>query len=218
MELKVDFPRLSDNADPDIKKIRKCLVILTEQLKFVLSNLDEGNFSGRLASAVGGAVSVKEDVSGLREAIIKTASVIKKTEERLTSVMKSEYAAISDIGEYTENAIASYEVNGKGIEQYFDLITNVAGEVDDLSGYIKTGILDGGEIGVEIGDVTCVDGSPFKVRLTGQRLSFYSGSDEVAYMSDSTLYVTKAYVTGKFTLGNYEIDPTDGLVIKYIGN
>ena len=208
MELNVDLPRLSENASEDMKRLRSCLYRLTEQLKFVLSNLGE---------ALGGSASVASDVSSLKEAIIKTATVIKQTEERISSTMKNEYAAISDIGEYTEEAIASYEVDGKGIDQYFELISNVAGEVENISGYIKTGLLENGEIGVEIGNTLTSGGVPFKVRLTGQRLSFLSGGEEVAYMSDSSLYVTKANVTGKFTLGSYEIDPSDGLIFKYAG-
>jgi|GEM_PF-2798359 len=217
MELNIDFPRLSDGASPDLHRIRACLFRLTEQLKYVLSNLDEGNFNGRLSSAIGGVPAVREDVSGLKEAIVKTATLIKSVEEKITATMKNEYAAVSDIGTYTEEAIASYEVDGRGIDQYFSVISTVADEVDRLTGYIKTGVLDGGEIGVEIGDVAGVGASPFKVRLTGSRLSFFSGGEEVAYMSDSSLYVTKALVTGKFTLGDYEIDPTDGLIFRWAG-
>lgn len=217
MELNVDFPRISEDASPDVKKIMRCLAKLTEQLKFVLSNLDEGNFSETLYRSMGGRETVSRDVAKLKEEIIRTAAVIKRTEERLTSTMKNEYAAISDIGEYTEEAIASYEVDGRGIAQYFDLITNVAGEMDSLAGYIKCGILDGDDIGVEIGDLASGDASPFRVRLVGRRLSFFSGGVEVAYMSDNTLYITKANVRGKFVIGDYEIDPSDGLAFRYLG-
>ena len=216
MELNVDFPRLSEKASPDLIRLKNCLYRLTEQLKYVLSNLDEGNFAGTVRQAIGGVEVARQDVSELREAIIRTATVIRSAEERITSVMKNEYCAISDIGTYTEEAIASYEVDGKGIEQFFRMVTDTAGTVDDLSGYIRTGILDGGQIGVEIGDLTSPS-SPFKVRLTGSRLSFIAGDDEVAYMSDSTLFITKAHVTGKLTLGAYEIDTTDGLAFKYVG-
>ena len=216
MELNVDFPRLSDKASPDLVRLKNCLFRLTEQLKYVLSNLDEANFASNVRSAIGGVEVARQDVSELREAIIRTATVIRSAEERIAATLKNEYAAISDIGAYTEEAIASYEVDGRGIEQYFRVISDVAGAVDDLSGYIKTGVLDGGVIGVEIGDLTS-DFAPFKVRLTGQRLSFIAGSEEVAYMSDSTLFITQAHVTGKLTLGNYEIDTTDGLALKYVG-
>ena len=216
MELNVDFPRLSDKASPDLVRLKNCLFRLTEQLKYVLSNLDEANFASNVRSAIGGVEVARQDVSELREAIIRTATVIRSAEERIDTTLKNEYAAISDIGAYTEEAIASYEVDGRGIEQYFRVISDVAGAVDDLSGYIKTGVLDGGVIGVEIGDLTS-DFAPFKVRLTGQRLSFIAGSEEVAYMSDSTLFITQAHVTGKLTLGSYEIDTTNGLALKYVG-
>lgn len=216
MELNIDFPKLSDGASPDLKRIAAGLCRLTEQLKYVLSNLDEGNFSAKLAGSVGGVSGIKRDVSGLKEAIVKTAELVKKTEEKISSEMRNTYAAISDIGEYTMESIADYEVDGMGIDQYFNLVSTVAGEVDRLSGYIRCGVLDGDEIGIEIGDLSSPS-SMFKVRLTGNRLSFFSGEEEVAYMSDSSLYVTKAIVSGKFTLGDYEIDPTNGLVFKYAG-
>lgn len=216
MELNIDFPRLSDKASPDLVRLKNCLFRLTEQLKYVLSNLDEANFASNVRSAIGGVEVARQDVSELREAIIRTATVIRSAEERIEATLKNEYAAISDIGAYTEEAIASYEVDGRGVEQYFRVISDVAGAVDDLSGYIRTGVLDGGVIGVEIGDLTS-DFAPFKVRLTGQRLSFIAGSEEVAYMSDSTLFITQAHVTGKLTLGSYEIDTTDGLAFKYVG-
>ncbi len=216
MELNVDFPRLSDKAAPDLVKLKNCMYRLTEQLKYVLSNLDEGNFSANVRNAIGGVETARQDVSSLREAIIRTATVVRSAEERITSVMKNEYAAISDIGTYTEEAIASYEVDGRGIEQYFRVISDTAGAVENLSGYIKTGVLEGDEIGVEIGDLSSAT-SPFRVRLTGQRLSFICGGEEVAYMSDSALFVTKANIRGKLTLGNYEIDTTDGLAFRYVG-
>ncbi len=216
MELNVDLPRLSDAAAPDVKRLYAGVIRLTEQLKFALSNLDEGNFTPELRESVGGTPSVKREVTGLKEAIIRTATLIKSAEEKITSTMKNEYVAVSDIGTYTENAVASYEVDGRGIDQYFDLVSSVAGEVDRLAGYIRTGVLDGGAIGVEIGDLTSGD-APFKVRLTGDRLSFFSDGAEVAYMSSGALYITKAKITGKLTLGDYELDVTDGIAVKYIG-
>ncbi len=217
MELNIDFPQIGKDASPDVKKLYTAVTLLSEQLKYVLSNLDEENFVTRLRDGVGGVSSVKADVSDLKAAIIKTAETVRLTREHLAATLRNEYVALSDLGEYTEEAIASYEVDGKGIEQYFSLIGAVADDVEKISGYIRCGVLDGDEIGIEIGDVAGTGGSPFKVRLTGNRLSFMSGSVEVAYLSDSSLYVTKATVTGKFMIGDYEINPSDGIVFKYAG-
>lgn len=215
VEFDLDLPRLSPAASVDALRIRAYLGRLTEQLASALSSLDEENFTERTSRALGTAVKNGRDLEELKSAVVRTASLIRRTEEKLTATMKNEYAAISDIGEYTERAVATYEADGLGIEQFFRLVRSVADEMDEISGYIRCGVLDGGVIGVEIGD--SAGNSPFRVRLTGDRLSFLCGSDEVAYMSDDSLVVTSATVPGKLTLGDYEITTTDGLIFKYAG-
>lgn len=216
--INLDIPRLSKNAGADLKRLASFLVRLTEQLRVALSSLDEGNFSPAVGQTIKSAGALSNEVGGLREAIIRTAATVQRTKESIEATMKDTYVAKSELGEYTEEAIASYEVDGHGIDQYFELISNVAGEVGRLSGYIKCGVLTGDEVGVEIGDLSSSSSPAFAVRLTGERLSFLSGGTEVAYMSGTTLYITKAHISGKMILGDYEIDPTDGLIFRYAGN
>lgn len=216
MELDLELPKLSPQASVDALRIRAYLGRMAEQISSALSAIDEDNLSPRTAKALSTAAENGKDIEALKDAIVRTATLIKRTEEKIGATLKNEYAAISDIGEYTERAVATYEADGLGIDQFFRLVRSVAGEVDELSGYVRCGVLDGGVIGVEIGDAEGT--SPFKVRLTGERLSFICGSDEVAYMSDDSLVVTSAAVSGKFTLGDYEISTADGLIFKYAGD
>ena len=213
MEFNIETPALT--GDTNSKKLRAYLFRLTEQLRMVLSNLDSDNFTVETAQAVRSAETAKQDVSGLKEAIIRTATMIKSIEEKLTLTLKNEYVAISDLGKYTEEAIAAYEIDGKGIEQYFNLISSVNDDISRLCGYIRTGILDDETIGLEIANFGEDGSSPFKVRLSDNKLSFFAGGDEVAYLSDSTLYITKAYITGALILGKYHIDLTKGLAFRW---
>lgn len=209
----MEMPR----ADLDLSGLRSYIYRLAERLSVVLSSLDENNFTSPAAAAIksGGASSKAQ--SELKESIIRTASLIKSVEEKLTATMKSEYAAVSDIGTYTQEAIASYEVGGRGIGQYFSLIESVSEEVRRLCGYVKSGVLDDGTVGIEIGSFGSDGETPFKVRLSDHRLSFFDGGIEVAYLSDSSLYITKASVTGKAVFGNYELDLTDGVAWRWNG-
>lgn len=213
MEFKIETPALS--GDVDNRKLRAYLFRLTEQLRLVLSNIDSENFTYETASAVRHASSAKEDVTSLKEAIIRTAKIVRSIEERLTLTLKNEYVAISDLGEYMEEAMASYQIDGKGIEQYFNMISAVNDDISRLCGYIRTGILDEDTIGLEIANFGADGSSPFKVRLSDNKLSFFAGDNEVAYLSDSTLYITRAYVTGALVLGNYHIDLTKGIAFRW---
>lgn len=56
--------------------------------------------------------------------------------------------------------------------------------------------VDGLELGVE--------GSPFVVKLSNNKLSFLQGGVEVAYVSNNSLYITEARVTDRLAIGTEE--------------
>lgn len=96
----------------------------------------------------------------------------------------------------------------------------------ETNAYIRTGILyyseDGTPVyGLEIGQTNAVDGTETFhkfARFSSSRLSFYDRNDtEVAYISDYKLYITNVHITGKLTIGEYEIDTTDGLAFRWTG-
>lgn len=214
MELNMDLPR----KDIDLAGLRSYVYRLTERLGVVLSCLDEDNFSGGVGGVVTTVRESEKKLGELKQSIIRTASLVEKVENKLTSTMVENYVAKSDIGEYTSEAIADYEVGGRGIEQFFTLAESVAGEVRELSGFVKSGILDDETVGIEIGSFGGDESCPFKVRLSENRLSFWEGGCEVAYLSDSTLYVTKAEIKGALILGNYHLDLSDGIKMRWMEN
>lgn len=74
---------------------------------------------------------------------------------------------------------------GKALEQRFN----------DFSRYIR---FKAGNI--ELGDIN----SPFKTLLTHEKISFFKGEVEVAYISNNKLYITDAYIINSLRIGNFE--------------
>ena len=121
-----------------------------------------------------------------------------------------------------------------------DAVASVYGQMDDLQAemgsfqtaltetraYIKTGQIGEDERGIpvyglEIGQTNEAGGvETFNkyARFSSSRLSFYDQNDiEVAYISDYKLYITNVHITGTLTIGNYEMDTSDGLTFRWIG-
>lgn len=90
--------------------------------------------------------------------------------------------------------------------------------VSDLEVYIRRGELAEGVYGIEIGRTD----SNIKARFTNERLSFYRGTAEIAYVSGNSLYITDAHVLDYLKIGNSEqgyfmFDSTDnGLEVRWI--
>ena len=67
-----------------------------------------------------------------------------------------------------------------------------------MDAYIRRGELSEGVFGIEIGR----SDSLIKARFTNDRLTFFQGDCEVAYISGSNLYITRAQVLDCLEIGN----------------
>ncbi len=108
------------------------------------------------------------------------------------------------------------------VSKITDDLSSVGGEVSELRSsldvYIRRGELDTGVYGIEIGR----SDSNVRARFLNDRLSFYQGNTEVAYISGSTLYITKAEILDYLKIGNsndgyFLFDTTrNGLEVRWI--
>ena len=116
--------------------------------------------------------------------------------------------------EQTKTGLSTTNENlNKAKTELSTAISNVSNELSDYkvktSHYIKEGYLDtttsNPVFGVEIGlleSVFTYDGKeisnsvPKKIRVTPDRMSFYSGSNEVAYLKETAIYFPNARITG----------------------
>lgn len=178
----------------------------------------------------------------LRGLIQQTATYVQEQMAEIRTTLTGEYVARSDIGQIVTEYEREIVQTAEGMLDKYkldDLVESVdtglasfRQYVTHTDGYIKTGFLyrdaSGDEkLGVAVGEnltTVTVDGKEVLNReklvatFTSDRLSFWQNEKEVAYVSNSKLYITNATITDELRVGNWIIkrDAEDyGLVIRY---
>ncbi len=134
--------------------------------------------------------------------------------QEILSQVENIYSSKTDLGDLEERVSSQISQTAEGITETFsenlsvfsENLSSVGGEVKELVSsldvYIRRGELEEGVFGIEIGR----SDSNIKARFTNERLSFYQGLSEVAYISGSNLYITRAEIIDYLKIGNL----TDG--------
>lgn len=134
--------------------------------------------------------------------------------EEIFSQVENIYSAKTDVVDLEEKVSSQISQTAQGITETFseslasigEDLSSVGGEVKELASsldvYIRRGELEEGVYGIEIGR----SDSNIKARFTNDRLSFYQGLSEVAYISGSNLYIIRAEILDYLKIGN----STDG--------
>ena len=217
-----------DGADTEnaIAQLKGYVIRLDRQLSVLLSGIGENDLSPALKSRIFG--SAERQTGALKNEIIETAQQIRELSDRLELKLRSEYVAKGEVGQYAEQAFHNITVDGKGVTQYFEEIQSLSERLDgaqtessealeafrtelkSLSAYIRTGKLADGVYGIEIGSLG--EGvTPYKVRLSDNRLSFFVGGEEAAYFSDNSMYISRANVPLMLTVGGCVMKSDRGL-------
>ena len=180
------------------------------------------------------------EYSALKSLIIKTADVVRSEMNVLETRLHSATVAESEFGAYREevgNAIRAAAENVEArfttkaeLNSYAEGQASVTQYAAETSQYIRAGILRyengvpvvgiavGKDLAAETADgVTTILQQGFRSTFTADRLSFWHGETEVAYVSDNMLHINEAQVMGKLTLGNWEMSAAGGLTLKWIG-
>ena len=68
---------------------------------------------------------------------------------------------------------------------------------------------------LELGD----NASGYVAKLNNQKLSFYDGDTEVAYISNNKLYITNGEIQNNLQIGKYQwiTDSTGRMSLKWVG-
>ena len=130
--------------------------------------------------------------------------------EEILSQVENIYSSKTDLGDLEERVYSQISQTAEGITETFseslssfsEDLSSVGGEVKELVSsldvYIRRGELEEGVYGIEIGR----SDSNIKARFTNDRLSFFQGLYEVAYISGSNLYITRAEILDYLKIGN----------------
>lgn len=220
---------------------------MNENLNVALNNLSGANFAQETRERIEratGSTEQKDALQGqydaLKSLVIKTADIVRQEMTMIVTQLDGKYLAISEFGQYQENMEATIRATAEGIIQEYgfesklDDLSNSASEFDEYKvktdQYIKTGLLyyDGSvpRYGVAVGEnltTVEVDGEQILERnnlcatFTSDRLSFWMGGVEVAYVSNNKLYIANVEITGQMIMGNWRLSFENGFQIQWIG-
>ena len=207
----------------------------------------DGTYAIRLQSGKTGGGEGSDELiktkNALRSMIIKTAEVVRTEMDEISTVLHETIQAESErFGDLTVQLEQRITANAEGIEQnfeYCEVINAKTGDYDQfitrMSERIFSGIIGYNSqtgmpiVGIAIGEnITAYDqeGNPYindnakMATFTKDRLSFWQGTTEVAYISDSTLRINTAELMQEMRMGNYvwriQSDNSLGLMVSII--
>jgi hypothetical protein len=218
------------NAEGQLRQIRSYLYQLTEQLNLAMDSVDTEIVQQKQAITTASAAAETPEgklktFDSIKALIIKSADIISAYSEEITQQLSSVYVAESEYGTFKQETTKTINDTADAMTTLIETVQSIGEEQNATKGYIRSGILDDSVtpvvIGVEVGQTNESNGvQTFNAfaRFTAEKLSFYdSNGSEVAYISNSKLYIKNAKITGDLTLGDFEIRTTHGFAIKWVG-
>lgn len=237
--MKYRLPNITGSSENQLRQMKSYLYQLVQELNVAADTGGSGGgaayqyMSANPGGSGSGGKSPTATFNDIKALIIKSADIVNAYYDTISRRLDGVYVAQSEFGTYSEETSQRIEENSTGITRAFESIQTITGAVEEIadaqakvSATIKTGALYYDEngfpvYGLEVGQVNSVDGNEvFKrfARFTAARLSFYDQNDaEVAYISNSRLYIANAEITGTLKLGGFLIDTSNGLTVKYVG-
>ena len=133
-------------------------------------------------------------------------------------MVENNYTLKTETETMISNTNTRFDQTAKDFEMQFnttqELISTLDGKVDTNKQEIQKFIrfVDGQ---IELGQ----SNSKFTLTITNERISFKDNGAEVAYISNSTLYITDANITNSLKIGKYAFVPraNGNLSLKWIG-
>lgn len=219
----IDYPHIVGTTEERLESIEKYLFRQADNLNYNFTQATPDKIFELAAQAVEGAKSPaaepgeKANYTALRDLIIKSAGSVVQTGENFTYSLDGEYVAVSEFGEFKKNTNQTITANSENITSLFTKNEEISAQNKknsedlknyklDMKNYISAGYDDVGDtfaldVGLLKGKYT-KDGaiieiaSPKKVRITPDKISFFDGTEEVAYLKEKAIYFPKAHITG----------------------
>ena len=167
--------------------------------KSITSNIADSNnsFDTKVETIVSDYVK-NEEITVIRPQINEVKSLIEQTADSIRSEVSTEYMKIEEKTEiYNYISSQILQESDKITISFTDRVTNIENQVVTNQQNIDKYIRFSAE-GIELGDEL----SPFKVKISNVKISFYQNGQEVAYISNNKLYITQALFMQKSTIGN----------------
>lgn len=237
-------PSATGGQAEQVRNLYSYLYQLTDRLNAAFVALDAGgsDASGTSVSAAGASGGMSADqarqYNELKALIIKTGTVTKEYADKLVASLDSVYIAQSEWGTYEEQIHQDIEATASGIVESYNFQSQIDALDDyriEASGYILRGIIGYDEanvpiFGIAIGqdlkttEVT-IDGVTYKqvdmtkslATYTADGITFWLNGVAVARLNQQELSITRAVITEKITLGDWEIATNGTGINKQVG-
>ena len=167
--------------------------------KSITSDIADSNnsFDTKVETIVSDYVK-NEEITVIRPQINEVKSLIEQTADSIRSEVSTEYMKVEEKTEiYNYISSQILQESDKITISFTDRVTNIENQVVTNQQNIDKYIRFSAE-GIELGDEL----SPFKVKISNVKISFYQNGQEVAYISNNKLYITQALFMQKSTIGN----------------
>lgn len=181
-----DFGAYCNTADTRITQNSDAIALANSDIDFLETSLDTYK------------------VSNNAELTLLENSVNSKVEQLFVKKSELDETALNISSQITQTATDITEQFSEDISSVSEDVSSVGGRVSELVSsldvYIRRGELENGIYGIEIGR----SDSGMKARFTNDRLSFFQGNAEIAYISGNNLYITRAQILDYLEIGNAE--------------
>lgn len=167
--------------------------------KSITSDIADSNnsFDTKVETIVSDYVK-NEEITVIRPQINEVKSLIEQTADSIRSEVSTEYLKVEEKTEiYNYISSQILQESDRITISFRDEITSVQNDIVTNQQNIDKYIRFSAE-GIELGDEL----SPFKVKISNVKISFYQNGQEVAYISNNKLYITQALFMQKSTIGN----------------
>lgn len=177
---------------------------------------------GVLTAASQIAYEAKEEAEKAESEVVSVTSEIKNLGDKILSTVSEEYLSKAASKTWTETfetrlnqtstdfnfSVSQLESD---LQDKIDTVQNKVNQnMTDIQTWMRFDIN-----GLTIGKT----GDKFTLRITNNKLSFYSDDIEIAYMSDNKLYITQAQFSTRMQLGDFafEPQPNKNMSVVYVG-
>lgn len=189
---KSDIGEYTSEMETAIEQNTEAVKLQAESLESIQTELTEYKKSNNAELSV----QAEEIVARVQEAFVSQTEM-GELEEKITSQITQSATNVK------ETFSTSISATNKELE---DINKEFAEFAQTIDVYIKRGLLVEGKTpeddiyGIEIGR----SDSNVRARFTNEKLSFIQGDEEVAYISGSNLYITRAEILDYLRVGNSE--------------
>lgn len=184
-------------------------ITIGSNTKSITSNITESNnsFDTRVETITNNIIK-GEELTVIYPKIQEVSSKIDQTAEQITSEVSQKYMLLTEkdaIYQYVQTMVSqsATEITMSFRNDLTEVENQVVVNKQEIDKYIRFSAN-----GIELGDML----SPFKAQISNIKISFLQNNQEIAYISNNTLYITKAMFLEKISIGNSQSGQYDWII------